>query len=64
MLVYPHVSPHAVMYCTYIRTYAWRQLFEHYETGIRRFWEDQVDVLHLHKVFPKVIESEGGPTGY
>ena len=32
------------------------------------FWEDRVDVdkciLHLRKVFPTVIEREGGPTGY
>ena len=39
--------------------------------GIKTFWEDRVDVdkcrryiLHLRKVLPKVIEQEGGPTGY
>ena len=38
---------------------------------IQTFWEDCVDVdkcrkyiLHLRKVLPKVIEREGGPTGY
>ena len=39
--------------------------------GIKQFWEDHVDVakcqryiLHLRKVLPRVIEKEGGPTGY
>lgn len=39
--------------------------------GIKRFWEEKVDldkcrkyILHLGKVLPKVVEKEGGPSGY
>ena len=39
--------------------------------GIKTFWEDRVDlakfqkyILHLRKVLPRVIEREGGPTGF
>ena len=39
--------------------------------GIKKFWEEHVDVgkcqryiLHLRKVLPRVIEREGGPTGF
>ena len=39
--------------------------------GIKKFWEDHVCVakcqkciLHLRKVLPRVIEREGGPTGF
>ena len=38
--------------------------------GIHRFWETvSVDkrrkyIGHLRKVLPKIIENDGGPTGY
>ena len=54
----------------YLRTYAKPKNVQELKAGIKEFWKTLTPVVcskyidHLHKVIPKVIEVNGGPSGY
>ena len=54
----------------YLRTVVEPRTIEELKAGIQKFWQTltpavcQRYIAHLRKVIPKVIEENGGPSGY